>query len=233
MPSIFDYARHKLHVGEHDKGTVPLGLHPGTRITIKDMPLVFAEAAGSIVKDIKREAVISTLGFYASGDLHVFRAYFDDDNCFVEVPVKESEPEKPVHIRIFKTMNEDYPGEDGDLRRFLLTGSNGDEPLIGWFQFGFDDNKIIYDRSWMAGTNVARYVKPFHLTETLMDKTQTVIQHDTHDMMLYQRALPNDLTEYLLADWVNQVRTDGQAAEVFRTFIGIDITAADIEIFAT
>lgn len=227
--SFLDYAKHKLHIGEHPANAPPLGLHPGTRIEIKDVPLIFAEAAGSIVKDIKRSAVIESLGFYTQGDMRVFRAYFDNENCFVEVPVKLSDPQIPIHIRIFKTVNEDFP--DAGLRELLLGGENNDEPLIGWFQFEFDQTKAVYDRSWVAGTNVARSVSPFNLFETLMDKTKTEIQHDEHNIMLYQRDLPQSVTEYLYTDFVNQKRPDGQQAEVFRTFVGIEIKLSDIDIF--
>jgi hypothetical protein len=225
--SLIDYAKIKMGLNNNG-GNVPLGLHPGTIIQIKDVPLIFADAAGSIIKDIKKDAKIETLGFYKQGDITVFRAYFDDDNCFVEVPVKDSEPMKPIHLRLFKTMNEDYP--DKDLRDLLLGKDDNDEPLIGWFQFKFNDTGTIYDRSWMSGTNVSRSVRPFHLKETLMDKTKKEIQYDTHDIMLYQRELSDTLTEYLYTDFVLQRRSDGQEGEVFRTFIGIDISDSDINI---
>ncbi len=141
------------------------------------------------------------------------------------MPVKETEPTTPVHIRVFKTMNEDFMNPE--LKNFLL----GDEPAIGWFQFKFEQTQTVYDRSWMAGTNVPRSVSPFILTENLMDNSKKVIQHDEHRIMLYQRDLPNDLTEYLYTDFVDQKRADGQEAEVFRTFIGIDISQNDIKIY--
>ena len=231
MPSIFGFLRHKIGLDENNKGTVPLGLHPGTRIEIKDVPLIFAEAAGSIVKDIKRVDTITQVGYYEFGDQHVFRAYFDNEECFIEVPVKETALATPLHIRIFKTMNEDN-ANDG-LRQFILTGKEDDAPLLGWIQFGFDNNKIIYDRAWDISNNSANYVAPHHSSEELVDSTHHVVQTDIHDMMLYKRGLSNDVTEFLLADWVMQTRPDGQKSEVFRTFIGIDITVADIEILTT
>lgn len=222
---LFGYAAHKLGLGEHHKGNVPLNLHPGTRIEIQETPLIFADAAGSIVKDIKRSDVITTLGYYQQGDMIVYRAYFDDDNCFIEVPVKETAPETPVHIRVFKTMNEDFMSPE--LKNFLL----GDEPAIGWFQFKFEKTQTIYDRSWVAGENVPNSVQPFSLVESLMDSSKKVVQHDEHQIMLYQRDLPNNLTEYLYTDFVDQKRPDGQEAEAFRTFVGIDISQNDVNIY--
>jgi len=226
--SIFDYAKHKLHLNANH-GNVPLGLHPGTRIDIKDVPLILAEGAGSIIKDIKKSAVIDSIGFYIQGDMRVFRAYFDDENCFVEVPVKLSDPENPIHIRIFKTLNEDFP--DPGLRNLLLGEDEDDEPLIGWFKFQINDPEMVYDRTWMAGTNVPTSVKPFNFVETLMDKSKQEIQHDEHSIMLYQRDLTDTLTEYLYTDFVLQKRLDGQQAEVFRTFVGLEISQGEIDIY--
>jgi hypothetical protein len=177
--------------------------------------------------------VIESIGFYTQGDMRVFRAYFDEENCFVEVPVKLTNLQTPVHIRIFKTRNEDFP--DAGLRELLIGGDDNEEPLIGFFKFQINATEnspeIIYDRSWIAGTNVPRSVSPFNLNETIMDNTKTEIQHDDHSIMLYQRDLPENVIEYMYTDFVNQKRPDGQQAEVFRTFVGIEIKASDIEIF--
>lgn len=225
--SIFNYASHKLGLDKKIED-VPLKLHPGSRFEISETPFIFAEADNSFIKNVLRSAEIEMLGYYQQGDLRVFRCYFDDQSSFIEIPVKENTVE-PIHIRVFKTFNEDFP--DDNLRDLLL----GDEPLIGWVQFQFNDStgnpKETYDRSWMAGTNVPKSVRPFQLIETLMDKTKKEIQHDSHQIMLYQRDLPN-FTEYLYTDYVNQKRSDGQEADVFRTFIGIDISSNDVKVYA-
>ena len=224
--SLFDYAKAKLGLVDNHK-KFPLGLHPGTQIEIKETPVIFAETDGSVIKDIKRSAKIETTGYYQMGDTIVFRAYFDDGYCFIEVTVKETAPETPISLRLFKMMNEDTPYPE--LKRFLLTGR---DPLIGCYQFGLDDNKIVYDRVWKSGTNAAKFVQPVNLVESIMDETKNIIQHDDHHFMLYQRSLPN-MKEYLYADYIFQERFDGQKAEMFYTFAGIDISVNDINIYAS
>jgi hypothetical protein len=232
MSMLGNYFKHKVN----SSGTttnVPLGLHPGTRVDISDVPIILSQSAGSLFTDDKafqtlfpRSFTIDSIGYYTQEDFTVLRAYFADEMCFLELPTKSSDPTKPIHIRIFRTFQEDYVTDE--LKDFLLTG---EQPLIGWYQFGIDDNKVVYDRSWVSGTNVPDSVKPVYTKETLIDKTKQEVQHDEHNIMLYQRSL-GDVTEFLYADFVTQHKGD-KSAEVFRTFIGIEVQLTDLDILPT
>jgi Protein of unknown function (DUF2491) len=202
---------------------MPLRLSQDSAVTLSMVPVVLAEAAGSLIKsDMPSDHKIVADGEMSVFGIQYLRAYLSNgDGAFIQFAMRG---DKVAETRFYKPYAEVIPVSSDDWA-FWIGQENGyiGAPMV---QSKEEDGLLPYYRTWSQSD---RRIDPIIAVEHILDAAGTRSSL-RHSMMHYARTLaaaPNQsLAEYLL---VSVVETPSGASVNF--WLGMDIAEADLTVF--
>jgi hypothetical protein len=235
------YSRWKAgHPAAPCRTPAPLHLSQGATTGLSPVPLILAQAAGSIFPDLEAHQTVVSVGVMQLLGSTWIRSYLSDGRSFIETVADRADPSKSAQTRLYTLHTERTPATPDDWA-FLLGApaitqvdpeTGGDTvtqeatpALIGYRLFQIDDpdkGAVLFSRAWQPGDTD---IGPVTAVETITDAAGVSFRA-THMLMAYSRVI-GGVTEHLIAE---AVETDDGA--VFNASVGLDFDAAGLSVLA-
>jgi hypothetical protein len=236
------------------KTITPLaGLSERSALEIGPVPLILAQAAGSLLKTITGQHSVSAVGQMNHTGMTFYRVYLSNDpGTFIHLAVAQNDPKSILESRIYQPykqlivpystmaqaaaaggspdqswemwlLDNDDPSIGGMIGCPVMLGDAADDPRAN--EPGIDPSTlgIPYARTWSANNGLR--IPPLSVNEYMLraDGDKTVMQHQ---MMHYGRALDTETDEFLL---VSAVTNDTGSS--LNTWLGMDIKIDDLIVY--